>query len=341
MTSTPRRAVPPAVVKAAVRLLVWAAVVALAWYLVRALRRVDWPAVGDAISHLAWWQVAVLLLLVVARASLSSTPLALFTEGLGLRRAIGNDLVGNLAATVTPAPADIVARAAMFRAWGVDVGQGMAGLVLNSILYYVVRLAAPVAGAVLMLWTVGEEGAVGWAAVLSGLASAAIVAVLVVGSRSATSAGAVGRVLGRVAHRVRRTLPGPEQMEKTVVEFHARVAARWLRHWPAALLSLTGMVVVESTILVLALRFVGVPPSQAPTLVVVACFLSVYLLMATPFLGLGVLDAAVVALVSMHTPAQASDLVAGLVVWRVAVQLVPLAAGVVPLLSVRRSRPTA
>ena len=93
MTSTPRRAVPPAVAKTVVRLLVWAAVAALAWYLVRALRRVDWAAVGDAVSHLAWWQVLVLLLLVVARAALSSTPLALFTEGLGLRRAVGNDLV--------------------------------------------------------------------------------------------------------------------------------------------------------------------------------------------------------------------------------------------------------
>lgn len=340
MTSTPRRAVPPAVAKTVVRLLVWAAVAALAWYLVRALRRVDWAAVGDAVSHLAWWQVLVLLLLVVARAALSSTPLALFTEGLGLRRAVGNDLVGNLAATVTPAPADIVARAAMFRAWGVDVGQGMAGLVLNSILYYVVRLAAPVVGAVLLLWTVGDEGAVGWAAAVSGLASAAIVAVLVVGSRSAASAGAVGRLLGRAAQRVRRSLPGPEQMEQTVVEFHGRVAARWLRFWPPALLSLAGMVLLESMILVLALRFVGVPPSQAPTLVVVACFLSVYLLMATPFLGLGVLDAAVVALVAERSSADASELVAGLVVWRVCVQLVPLAAGVAPLLSVRRSRPT-
>lgn len=337
MTSPRRRSVPPVVAKTAVRLLVWALVVALVWYLVRALRRVDWPAVGEAISHLALWQVAVLLLLVAARAALSSAPLALFTEGLGLRRAVANDLVGNLAATVTPAPADIVARAAMFRAWGIDVGQGMAGLVLNSILYYVVRLAAPVVGAVLMLWTVGDESAVGWTAVLSGLASAAILAVLVVGSRSATSAGAVGRVLGRAAQKVRRTLPGPEQMEQTVVEFHGRVAGRWLRYWPHSLLSLAGMVAVESTVLVLALRFVGVPPSQAPLLVVVAAFLSVYLLMATPFLGLGVLDAAVVALVADRASADASELVAGLIVWRVCVQLVPLAAGVVPLLTVRRS----
>lgn len=323
---------------AVLRIVVWALVVALVWYLVRVLRRVDWSTVGEAIALLSWWQVLTLLALVALRAALSSAPLSFFVEGLGLPRAIGNDLVGNLAATVTPAPADIVARAALFRSWGVDVGQGMAGLVLNSILYYVVRLAAPVAGAVLMLWTVGDEGAVGWAAVVSGLVSAAILAVLMVGSRSAASAATVGRTLGRCAVRVRRTLPGPERMEAIVVDFHARIAGRWLRYWPHALLSLTAMVAVESGILVLALRFVGVPPSEAPLLVVVAAFLSVYLLMATPFLGLGVLDAALVALIADRAGASASELVAGVIVWRVCVQLVPLLAGIAPLVTARSSR---
>jgi len=337
MSRPPHHEVSPGARKAAVRLLVWVASLVLAWYLVRALRRVDWSSVGEALGLLSWWQAAVLLLLVGLRAALASLPLALLTYGLGLPRAIGNDLVGNLAATVTPAPADIVARAAMFRAWGIDVGQGMAGLVLNSILYYVVRLAAPVAGALLLLWTVGDEGAVGWTAAISGLASATIVAVLVVGSRSEASAAAVGRTLGRLAQRVRRSLPGPEQMQKTVVDFYGTVAGQWSRYWPHSLLSLTGMVALEAVILVLSLRFVGIPPSEAPSLVVVACFLSVYLLMATPFLGLGVLDAAVIALVADRSGANASELVAGLVVWRVSVQLVPLLAGVAPLVTVRRS----
>lgn len=329
---------PPRRARALVlRLIVWALVVALVWYLARVLRRIDWSQVRDALGHLSWWQVLTLLALVVLRAALSSAPLAFFVKDLGLPRAIGNDLVGNLAATVTPAPADIVARAALFRSWGVDVGQGMAGLVLNSILYYVVRLAAPVAGAILMLWTVGDEDAVGWAAVVSGLVSAAIVTVLVIGSRSSASAGAVGRFLGRWAVTVRRSLPGPDRMEELVVDFHARIADRWLRFWPHALTSLSALVLVEAGILVLAIRFVGVPPSQAPLLVVVASFLSVYLLMATPFLGLGVLDAAVVALIADRAGASASELVAGVIIWRVCVQLVPLLAGVAPLLTARAS----
>lgn len=319
------------------RLVVWALVITLVWYLLRVLRRIDWPSVWEAVGHLAWWQVVTLLALVALRAALCSAPLAFFVKDLGLPRAIGNDLVGNLAATVTPAPADIVARAALFRSWGVDVGQGMAGLVLNSILYYVVRLAAPVAGALLMLWVVGDDGALGWAAVLSGLASAAIITVLVIGSRSSASAGAVGRFLGRCAVKIRRTLPGPDRMETTVVDFHARIAGRWLRFWPHSLISLAVMVLVESGILVLSLRFVGVSAAEAPLLLVVAAFLSVYLLMATPFLGLGVLDAALVALIADRGGASASELVAGVIIWRVCVQLVPLLAGIVPLLTARAS----
>lgn len=333
MSTPPRRRIRAAVFQ----LLGWAAVVALVWFFVGVLRGVDWFAVGASMRRLAWWQAVTLLLLVALRATLGSAPLAFFTVGLGLPKAIANDLVGNLAATVTPAPADIVARAALFRAWGVDVGQGMAGLVLNSVLFYVVRLAAPVAGAVLMLWTVGDGGGLSWPAALSGLASATIFTILVIGSRSSASAAAVGRILGSVAHRVKKSLPGPETMAEKVVEFHGRIAERWLKYWPHALLSLTAMVLVESTILVFAIRFVGVSPSQAPTFVIVAAFLSVYLLMATPFLGLGVLDAAVVTIIADRTPADASELVAGLIIWRVCVQLVPLLAGAATLLSVRSS----
>ncbi|WP_448058973.1 lysylphosphatidylglycerol synthase domain-containing protein [Cellulomonas hominis] len=326
-------------VRAAVlRALVWTVIALLAWYALRVLRRVEWRAVGDAVALLTWWQIGALLLLVAARAALSSAPLALFVEHLGLPRAVANDLVGNLVATITPAPADIVARGALFRSWGVDVGRGMAGLVLNSILYYVIRLGAPVVGAVLLLRVAGDDGAVGWTAVLSGAASIAIVVVLVIGSRSAASAAAVGRLLGRVAQRVRPSLPGPAEMERTVLEFSANVADRWSRFWAPALGSLVAMVAVEATVLVAAMRFVGVTATEAPAFVLVASFLSVYLLMATPFLGLGVLDAALVTLVADRSAADPSQLVAGVVVWRISVQLVPLAAGTGPLLAWRALR---
>lgn len=326
------------VIAIVVRAVLWAVLAGILWYVVRVLRNVDWVAVGHAIGRLSWWQALVLLGMVAVRQLFSSTPLALFTRGLGIRRAVANDLVGVLVATVTPAPADIVARGALFRAWGIDVPRGLAGLVLNSVLFYAVRLAMPLAGAILMLWTVGDETAVGWTAVFSTLAAAVIIGALVVVFRGSSSAAGLGRFLGRLAQRVRPSLPGPDELEARLVEFHGNVSDRWERFWGWASGSLVMMVVVEALILVAALRFMGVPPSEAPLLVIVASFLSMYLLMATPFLGLGVLDAAVVALIASRSTASSADLVAGMIVWRVCIQLVPLIAGLVPLVELRRLR---
>ncbi|MGO1315751.1 MAG: lysylphosphatidylglycerol synthase domain-containing protein [Cellulomonadaceae bacterium] len=320
------------------RVLLWALVVVLLWNGLRVLRRIDWSAVGAALGQLAWWQVLALAAVLAVRTAFRSAPLALFVQGLGLRRAIGNDLVGDLVATVTPAPADVVARGALFRSWGIDPGRGIAGLVLNSVLYYVVRLAAPIAGAVVMLWTIGETIALGTAALLSGIASALLVAGLVVGAHSPRSAAGLGRFLGRTVHRFRPSGPGPDEVAAKALEFYDNVAGRWRKHWASALGSLALQVLVESVLLVLALRFVGVTPPEAPTFVVIAAFLSVYMLMATPMQGLGVFDAAVVALIVDRTTASAAQLVAGLIIWRVCVQLVPLVAALAPLLTWRRRR---
>jgi hypothetical protein len=325
--------------RALVRALVWIVVAVLVVLAIRVLRRVDWAEVGQAITQLAWWQMLVLLVLVAVRVTLSSGPLAFFTEGLGLRRAVANDLVGTLVATVTPAPADIVARAAMFRAWGVDVGRGLAGLVLNSILFYVVRLALPLAGAILLFWTVGDESAVGATALVSSLISALIVAALIVVFRGTSSAARLARWVGTRLRRLRPTWPGPDEVEERVVTFYENVGGRWHRFWAPSIGSLLLMACTEALILVLALRFVGVAPSQAPLFVVVGSFFSLYLLMAMPFLGLGVLDAGLVALISANAPADPSTLVAGVIVWRVCVQLVPLLAGIVPLTTLRRRGP--
>jgi hypothetical protein len=69
----------------------------------------------------------------------------------------------------------------------------------------------------------------------------------------------------------------------------------------------------EGLLLVLCLRFVGVPPGQVPAATALAILLVSYPLTALPFAGLGVLDT--------------SAVVAALVVWRVGLLLVPLALG--------------
>lgn len=322
----------------AVMVLKYALIATLVWYASRVLRRVEWGDVGDALGKLVWWQAVVLGLVLSGRLLLTSLPLALFVEKLGTLRAIANDLVGTLVATVTPAPADIVARAALFRSWGIDVSRGISGLVLNSVLYYVVRLSAPVAGAVMLARWVDDEPVVMTTAIISGALGLAIMVALIIGSRSSAAAGSLGALGGRVAQKIRSSWPGPEQMRERILTLHGAVSDRWLRFWPHASAALVGMVAVESFILVLAMRFVGVGADQVPTIVIVASFLSVYLLMATPFLGLGVLDAALVALILDRSDADPALLVAGAIIWRVCVQVVPLLAGTIPVAMWRPAR---
>ena len=313
----------------------WVALVLVIWHAVRVLARVDWHSVGSALSLLTWWQCGILLLLVVWREVCSSAPLAMFTEDLGLRRAIANDLVGNLTATITPAPADIVARAALFRTWNVSVAQGLAGLVLNSTLFYAVRLGMPVLGAAILLWVGDESATLGWTAALSGIAAVVIAVTLSVVVGSSRSASAVGLWAGKCAEHIRSSWPGPQEMKSRLLTFQSNISERWKRHGLAAAGFLTLMALTESVVLVIALRFVGVSAASAPTLVIIGAHRSLYLLTAAPFQGIGVMDGALVATIAAHAPAQASTLIAGVIIWRVTVQLVPLLAGIIPATALR------
>jgi uncharacterized membrane protein YbhN (UPF0104 family) len=72
----------------------------------------------------------------------------------------------------------------------------------------------------------------------------------------------------------------------------------------------------------------------------VCSFMVAYPLTGLPLMGAGVLDATYAALVSDHSALEATDLVAGLLVWRVAVQLVPVIVGLLTVVWWRRTTAT-
>lgn len=249
----------------AVVVLRWGLVLAALWLLARLLGRVDWEQVGEAVVRLRPWQVALLVALVAVRTVGGAVPLAVFVPGLGLPRAVTNDLTANVVSTAVPPPSDAVVRLAMFRSWRIPVALGVSGLVLNSLAFYTARFAAPTIGFLLLLVVQGYDATFAWAAV---------------------SAGCVVLVIA----------------------------------------------------VALSLRFVGVPASQAAFLVIVASFLCVYPLTALPFSGLGALDAALIALLTAEGVEGEAELVAGVVVWRCATLLLPLAVGTGAFLVWRRPR---
>ncbi len=289
-------------------------VAAVLWALGSLASRVDWSAVGAALGTLPWWSGPILVALLLLRQLLSSAPLARVVAGLGWRRALHNEMGGNLVATLAPPPADLVLRVSMFRSWRIDALDGMAGVTLTTAVFWGARFLAPVLGLAVVAVR-GVERHEWWVAGVCLLVAAVILALLTLVVRSRRWARTLGRAGARIATRFGRPADA-DAWASAVGEFRARVSESYSRHLlPAIGLSLAG-VVAEGLILLASLRLVGVPSSLS-AIEILGVFLLLYPLTLMPFLGLGVLDAALIAAWLTDTPAAPeAALVAGMLVWR-------------------------
>ncbi len=289
--------------------------VCLGWFLIQLGDHVDWSAVGAALGHLTWWQALVLVGLLAARQIVNATPVSRFVDGLSRPRAVQNDLTANLTATITPPPADVVARIAMFRSWGVDPVDGMAAVTLTSFVFYSARLLAPLLGLALLAVSDASEGY--WiVATISGTAALAILAALIIAARSQGWSMLVGRWAARVAVRMRRDVD-EEAWVAAVVTFQEHAAERLRRHLVPAFGGLLAGILVEGALLVASLRFVGIDQATLGTLEILGGFLMAYPLTMLPMFGLGVMDALLlVGWSATAGEAYESALLAGTLVWR-------------------------
>lgn len=306
------------------------------WIIVQLIGSVDWSAVADALARLAWWQFPVLFVALMVRQVLNALPLALFIRGLSVYRAVINDLAAHLLAVVAPPPSDLVMRVGMFRSWGIDSSRAIAGATMNALAFYVNRFAAPVVGFALfaVLEATWDHALLAAGSGLIALAIAATVALIIRADRFAT---ALGTRAGRLAQRVKSAVD-PDEWASATSRFRTHMVDTFRRGFPRALAGLTAMVVVDGTILTLAIRFVGVEASEVSMLVIVATFLVFYPLTLFPLMGLGILDAVLLgAYVNVGGLALEPELIAGLVVWRVVTILGPILLGAGALGVWRRS----
>jgi hypothetical protein len=303
---------------------------------VRLVGRVDWAEVRSALSHLAWWHVPVLFAALLLRQVLNALPLSLYIPGVSAYRATQNDQVAILMSTIAPPPSDVALRMAMFSSWGVPVAKGLAGTLMNTLTFYIVRFGAPVVGFVLLAAT-GEKAGLRWADLISVAVSVSIFVGLMLVVRSEALARKVGTTAGRAVARVRKKVD-PEAWAAACVRFRIDVAARFRRGFPRSLLALSAMLVVDLTMLLMALRFVGLDASELPVVEVAIAYLFAYPFTLFPFSGIGIVDAFVLAAIVDAGGAEVeAAAVAGLVVWRVFTIGGPLALGAVGLAAWRRT----
>lgn len=316
------------------RLVIVALCVAVVWLALRFVGDIDWAAVRAALGRLTLAELGALAVLMLVRNSLNALPLALFIPGVGMLRALVNDLTAHLLAVVAPPPSDIVLRLRMFASWGVSQAAALAGTVANMIVFYTVRFSMPLVGVALLVIARWETGPL-LRALLSGLVATTIITVALVAVRREESAARVGTAAGRLVARVRPSTD-PQEWSRSAVTFRHHVAAGFRSHLSVSLLGLVAMVLVDATIVVLALRFVGVDAAAVPALDVYVVFCLVYPFTLFPFMGLGIVDGVLVTeMVDLGGPGVEAAAVAGLVVWRTVTLGGPIALGGVTLLAWR------
>ncbi len=308
---------------------------AAAWIIVGLVGAIDWAQVGDALGRLSVAALVVLAVAFLARQTLNAVPLARFVPGLGLKRSMQNDVTANLMGTVAPPPADVVIRVSMFKSWQINPVDGMAGVTLNMLTFYSVRFLAPAVGLLVLSFQGVERGQV-LAALSSALIAVAVLVSLALIIRGDAFAAWLGRTAGRVVTRVRSSVD-PQVWEMATVDFRGRMAETLRKGLFPSMAALLGMVLCDALVLTLSLRFVGVDATVLTAPDIVGAFLISYPLTLMPLVGLGVLDAVLLATWTEIAGLEwEPEIVAGLIVWRAFTILGPLILGTGTLLLWRR-----
>jgi uncharacterized membrane protein YbhN (UPF0104 family) len=318
------------------RLVLLAVAIAATFIVVRLVGRIDWSAVWEALTRLTWWQPFVLLAVVVVRQVLSALPLALYIRGVSVYRATVNDLGAILMSVVAPPPSDLALRVTMFTSWGVSAAKGVAGTLMNTLTFYIVRFSAPALGFVLLLAT-GRPPGIRFLEIVSILVAVTILVAILLVLRSEGLARTVGTRTARLVRRVRKTVD-PDAWAEACLRFRADISATFRRGFPRSLAAMVGMLTTDVLVLLLCLRFVGIFPGDVSLADVAIAYLFAYPLTLFPFSGIGLVDALILAALveagGLHLEAAA---VAALVVWRVFTVGVPVLMGVVAVGLWRRS----
>ncbi len=321
------------------RLVILGLCLVAAYLIVAAVGKFDWSAVWDAVTLLAWWQLIVLLGLLLVRQVLNSLPLAIFIDQLSSTRALQNDLAAHLLAVAMPPPGDMVLRIKMFTSWGIDASRAVAGSLMNMLTFYIARFSMPLLGFLLILPLRFDSAYASSAAIGTGLALV-IVVLIALSLRSEQLALRIGRVAGTAARTVKKSVD-PHGWASWVLQFRQDVLSTSTAGFARAAVALVLLVLTDATILLLTLRFLGVSAGEVPAIELYAAFLCVYPLTLFPFMGIGIVDAVLLAaFVDVGGLPVEASCVAALIIWRAFTLVGPVVLGTGALALWRRTGAT-
>ncbi|HEX6656791.1 MAG TPA: lysylphosphatidylglycerol synthase domain-containing protein [Ilumatobacter sp.] len=259
--------------------------------------------------------------------------MASFVQGMPARRGTLAWLGPTAVGSVVPGPSDVPFIFRMFRSWGQSSASAATAVAAASMFNIASKLILPaIAGIGVVVADIPLDGVMSTivtAAVI--LAIFLIVAGIVLGSQKRTAAA--GRMLDRVwrpTMRLLRRRPPDRSLADRLVIHRTEALALLRGSWHKSLAAITFVTLVRVALLVMSIRFVGVPESVLSWVAIFCVWAIVRGLTVIPLMpgGVGVSE---VAYIGMLTAIAGQDYVnevtAGVLVYRILTWLLMIPAG--------------
>jgi len=313
------------------------------WFLPRLI---DYQAVVDTLLDLAASEFLILVVLGTVRLMAEAWIYVALIPGLPLGRSLQAFFASTTVATFMPYPADLVVRFGMYRVWGIDATAAGVGIMTASFWTIGIKLVLPILGLIVLVvnGVASDEIVTLTFLAIGGLA--AVLLVVVAGVRSESFV----RWLGHAAAGLWSWLTGlfnrsvDEDFivatEEKFSEFREQtvdvVRSGWVRATVATVVSQA----IWYVILVVSLRFVGVP---ADAVSLEAAFVAFCLAQLASFFptpgGVGATEAVYVMVLTIPTGgAYADEIAAAAFLVRIFTWLLPIVYGAPALFLFNRRR---
>jgi uncharacterized membrane protein YbhN (UPF0104 family) len=316
------------------RIVILVAVLALSgWVLFNVFDDLDWAEVRASIAELSDAELLSLtfgwLVWVVAQGALTAS----LVDRLAVRRGVLASLGPTAVSSVIPGPSDLPFRYRMYQSWGVSSSEAATAVVGSGVFSIGSNLILPsVAGVLIVSADVPLAGFFSVIVTASvALAIVVVIAGFTLGSAQRTEAAGhrLDRPVRAVMRRIGKELPGQnlgEVFAQKRAEAFDHLAGKWMKASAATVATIAA----KCSLLVLTLRFVGIPEDALGWLAIAAVFGLVAGMTAIP-LTPGSAGVAEIGFVGMLTAAADGDWVnqitAGVLLYRVMTWLLIIPVG--------------
>jgi uncharacterized membrane protein YbhN (UPF0104 family) len=259
--------------------------------------------------------------------------MASFVRGMPARRGTLAWLGPTAVGSVVPGPSDVPFIFRMFRSWGQSSASAATAVAAASMFNIASKLILPaIAGIGVVVADIPLDGVMSTivtAAVI--LAIFLIVAGIVLGSEKRTVAA--GRLLDRVwrpTMRLLRRQPPDRSLADRLVIHRTEAVALLRGSWHKSLAAITFVTLVRVALLVMSIRFVGVPESVLSWVAIFCVWAIVRGLTVIPLMpgGVGVSEVAYIGMLTAITGQDyVNEVTAGVLVYRILTWLLMIPAG--------------